>query len=117
MTWLSKIKAPYAAVLVMILVAASIFLMAEGTVDSTAFKVGAVLVGGFVTRAAIAVAIGALNTAILMVLSSFALLSCAIVLLHAETFKDHAIEGVAVGAATGALMVVGQMLERHKQQG
>ena len=56
MTWLSKIKAPYAAVAVIILVAASVFLMAEGTVDSTAFKVGAVLIGGFVTRAAIAVA-------------------------------------------------------------
>ena len=112
--FLGSIKAPYAAATVLILLAASIFLMAQGTVDSTAFKVAAVLVGGLVTRAAIAVAIGALNTAVLMVLSAFVLLGAGVELLHADTFKDHAIEGIAVGAATGALMVVGQMLERHK---
>ena len=117
MDWkLPEIKAPYAVVTVLFLVAASVFLMAQGSVDSTAFKVAAVLIGGLVTRAAIAVAIGALNTAVLMVVSSFLLLGCAVVLLHADTFKDHAIEGVAVAAATGALMVVGQMLERHKQE-
>ena len=78
-----------------------------GTVDSTAFKVAAVLIGGLVTR-------GChrrghrerLNTAVLMVVgSSFVLLGCAVVLLHADTFKDHAIEGAsswppAVAAAT-----------------
>ena len=112
-----EIKAPYAAVTVIMLGIASVFLMVQGSVDSTAFKVGAVLIGGLVTRAAIAVAIGAVNTAILMVFSSLFLLCCAIVFLHADTFKDHAIEGVAVGAATGALMVVGEMLERHRREG
>ena len=116
MSWISNIKAPYAAATVLILVAGSVFLMAQGTVDSTAFKVAAVLIGGLVTRAAIAVAIGALNTAVLMVFSSFVLLGSAVSLLHADTFKDHAIEGVAVAAATGALMVVGEMLERVKRQ-
>ena len=116
MTWLRKIKAPYAAVTVLVLVAISIYLMAQGTVDSTAFKVGAVLIGGLVTRAAIAVAIGALNTAVLMVVSAFVLLGAGVELLHADTFKDHAIEGVAVGAATAALMVVGEMLARHQKQ-
>ena len=111
---MSEIKAPYAVVTVVILVLASVFLMLQGTVDSTAFKVAAVLIGGLVTRAAIAVAIGALNTAVFMVFSSFALLGCAVALLHADTFKDHAIEGVAVGAATAALMVVGEMLKRHQ---
>ena len=109
-------KAPYAALTVVMLVAASVFLMAQGSVDSTAFKFGAVLIGGLVTRAAIAVAIGALNTATLMVLSSLTLIACAVALLSAETFKDHAIEGVAVGAATGALMVVGELLERHRDR-
>ena len=113
---LPEIKAPYAVVTVLILVAASVFFMAQGTVDSTAFKVAAVLIGGLVTRAAMAVAIGALKTAVLMVLSSFVLLSFAVVLLHADTFKDHAIEGMAVAATTAALMVVGLMLERHKQE-
>ena len=112
---LPKIQAPYAAATVVIIAATSVFLMAQGSVDSTAFKVAAVLIGGLVTRAAIAVGIGALNTAVLMVLSSSVLLGCAVVLLHADTFKDHAIEGVAVGAATSSLMVLGEMLERRRR--
>ena len=113
---LPEIKAPYAVVTVLILVAASVFSYGPGQRRFHGLsRVAAVLIGGLVTRAAIAVAIGALNTAVLMVVSSFLLLGCAVVLLHADTFKDHAIEGVAVAAATGALMVVGQMLERHKQ--
>ena len=44
------------------------------------------------------------------------LLACGVELLSAETFKDHAIEGVAVGAATGALMVVGEFLDRLKER-
>ena len=45
--------------IVLILVAANVFLMALGSVDSTAFKVAAVLIGGLVIRASIAVAVGA----------------------------------------------------------
>ena len=109
-------KAPYAAINVIILVAAAVFLMQDGSVDSTAFKVGAVFIGGFVARACIAASIGASNTATLMVFSSMTLLACGVSLLSAETFRDHAIEGVAVGAATGALMVVGEFLDRLKER-
>ena len=111
-----QFKTPYAAANVAILVAACVYLMFDGSVDSTAFKVGSVLIGGLVARAAIAVTIGALNTATLMMFSSMALLTCGVALLSAETFKDHAIEGVAVGAATSALIVVGEFLERHRDR-
>ena len=53
MSRMSEIKAPYAVVTVVILVLASVFLMLQGTVDSTAFKVAAVLIGGLVTRDAL----------------------------------------------------------------
>ena len=112
---LSEFKAPYALVTVLILLVAAILMMAQGSVDSTAFKVGAVLAGGFVARAALAVAVGALNTAVVMVAGSMILLLAAVFFLHADTFKDHAIEGVAVGTFTGALMVVGEFLERHRK--
>ena len=108
-------KAPYAALVVLMLTATAVYLMAEGSVDSTGFKVGAVLIGGFITRAAFAVAIRALNTCILMVGCALGLLVSAVVLLSADTFKDQAIEGIAVGAATAALMVVGELLAQHEK--
>ena len=111
---IAQFKAPYAALVVLMLTATAVYLMAEGSVDSTGFKVAAVLIGGLMTRAAFAVALRALNTCVLMVSCSLGLLVSAIVLLSAETFKDQAIEGVAVGAVTAALMVVGELLERHK---
>ena len=114
---LNEFKAPYALATVLLLVVTAILMMAQGSVDSTAFKVGAVLVGGFVARAALAVTVGALNTAVIMVGGSMGLLLAAVFFLHADTFKDHAIEGVAVGAFTGALMVVGEFLERHRNGG
>ena len=111
-----NIKAPYAAATVLILMAVTLFLMAEGSVDGTAFKVGAVLMGGLVTRAAIAVAVGAPITATLMVFVSAVVLACAVAMLSADTFKDQAIEGAAVFMMTGALMVVGEFLERHRDR-
>ena len=111
---IAHFKAPYAAVVVLMLTATAVYLMAEGSVDSTGFKVSAVLIGGFITRAAFAVGMRAFNTAVLMIGCSLGLLAAAIELLSASTFKDQAIEGVAVGAATAALMVVGEFLERHK---
>ena len=111
-----EFKAPYALVVVLVLLVTAVALMAQGSVDSTAFKVGAVLAGGFVARAALAVSVGALNTAVVMVGGSMVLLLAAVFLLHADTFRDHAIEGVAVGTFTGALMVVGELLERHRRE-
>ena len=90
---LKEFQAPYALVTVLVLLVTAVALMAQGSVDSTAFKVGAVLAGGFVARAALAVSVGALNTAVVMVGGSMVLLLAAVFLLHAETFKDHAIEG------------------------
>lgn len=116
MGFLAQIKAPYAALLVLMLVATSVFLMAQGTVDSTAFKVAAAIIGGLATRAAFAVAIGALKTAVLMAFAPLFLLGCLVAMLHADTFKDHAIEAVAVGAVTSLLMVVGELLKRHQPE-
>ena len=112
---LNEFKAPYALAVVLLLLVTAILMMAQGSVDSTAFKVGAVLAGGFVARAALAVAVGALSTAVVMVGGSMVLLLSAVYFLHGDTFKDHAIEGVAVGTFTGALMVVGELLERHRR--
>ena len=74
----NEFKAPYALVVVLVLLVTAVALMAQGSVDSTAFKVAAVLAGGFVARAALAVAVGALNTAVVMVGGSMILLLAAV---------------------------------------
>ena len=90
---LPEIKAPYAVVTVLIWWPPACFSWPKGPSIPRPSRSAAVLIGGLVTGRPSQWPVGALNTAVLMVFSSFMLLGCAVVLLHADTFKDHAIEG------------------------
>ena len=114
---IAEFKAPYAIALIIIIVVSALVMIIHGSIDSTAFKVAALLAGGMVARGLLAINVGALNTALLMASSAMVLLLATLFFLDANTFKDHAIEGITLGTFTGALMMVGELLERHRKEG
>lgn len=106
-------KAPYAALAVILVAGVSAALMMHGGVDVLAFKVGSVFMGGLVVRSGLAIAVGAFNTAFLMLLAAMGILIGAVYMMDTTTFTDSAIEGAAIAGATGVLVALGEFLKRH----
>ena len=116
--FMSAFKAPYTLIVVLMATAAACYMMIHPHlgVEKAAFGFTAVLVGGFGTKALLAVLIQAFKTAVIMVGCTLALLLVAITATNAEVFKDAAIEGVANGVAGSIIVVVGALLERHRSE-
>ena len=117
--FMSAFKAPYTLIVVLMATVAACYMMINPHlgVEKAAFSFTAVLVGGFGTKALLAVMIRALNTAVIMMACTLVLLLVAITATHAEIFKDAAVEGVANGVAGSIIVVVGALLERHRMDG
>ena len=113
---LNKIKAPYAVIAVLMLTMTGIFLMAIGSVDGVGFKVSAVLMGGFITRGALAVSLGALNSSLVMLTCALSLFVGMVLLLDTQLFQDSAAEALGVSTVTGALVLVMDYLKRHEAE-
>ena len=84
-------------------------------VEKAAFIFAATLIGGFGSKAIIAVMVHALWTTMVMVACTLGLLLVAITVTEDAVFKDAAVEGVASGAAGSIIVVIGALLERHQE--
>ena len=116
MKFLKDVKAPYTMAVVILTALVAIYLLAHDAlgVDKAAFMFAATLIGGFGSKALVAVMVNAMNTALVMVIAMLALVLAMIGFTDAAVFKDAAVEGITSGAAGSIIVVMDALLARHK---
>ena len=109
-------KAPWVSLVVLAVTAVAAYLLIHDGlgVEKAAYQFSAILIGGFLTKALIAVGIGAMRTMFLMVLAALALIVITITFTDASVFKDAAVEGLLAMAGGSLIVLIGALLERHK---
>ena len=110
------VKAPWVFALVALTTAVACYITIHDglLIPKAAFQFSAVLIGGFIAKALLATMIGAYRTMFLMVASSLLLVVISLNFTDAGVFKDAAVEGLLVGIGGGIIVVIGALLERHK---
>ena len=110
------IKAPWVFLVVVMATAVAAYLTIHNGlgVEKAAFQFSSILVGGFLTKSLLAVAIGAMRTVILMVFCGLMLIVVTITFTDASVFKDAAVEGLLAMAGGSLIVIIGALLERHK---
>ena len=114
--WIKGIRAPYTFLMVIMATSAACYMLIHPNlgVEKAAFIFSAILMGGFGSKALLAVMIHALKTALLMMGCAILLLLVAITMTDADVFKDAAVEGVASGLGGSIIVIIGALLERHQ---
>ena len=110
------IKAPWVFTVVLMTTITAIYITANESlgIDQSAFKFNAVLIGGFLSKALLAIAIPAMRTMLLMVGSALLLAVVTLTFTDASSFKDAAVEGTLLMAAGSIVVIIGALLERLK---
>lgn len=107
-------KAPYAAMLALMSVAAGVFLIWGTPLHETAFAYGAGIVGAFLTAGVLACAVRAYRTALLLGACALGLFCAIAAGIDAESFKDMAMKGLAGGIAAGIGVMLKTLLDRFR---
>lgn len=110
------VKAPWVFAIVLMATIVACFILLFTDVPASGFQFSAILIGGFVSKALIAVQIGALRTVLLMVGSALLLIVVNLVGVDGSVFKDKAVEGLLSMAGGGIVVVIGALLERHQKE-
>lgn len=114
--FLASIKAPWTfLVVLMATVVACYLVMNDGLgVGKAAFGFSSLLVGGYLSKALLALGIGAMRTMILMVFCALLLIVVNVQFTDSTVFKDAAVEGLLNFAGGSLIVLIGALLERHK---
>ena len=117
MNFMSQIKAPWVfLVVIMATAVASYLTIHEGLgVGKAAFQFTSILVGGFIAKTLLAIAIGAMRTMLLMVFCALLLIVVTITFTDATVFKDSAVEGLLSFTGGGLIVIIGALLERIQE--
>ena len=113
-----SIKAPWVFLVVIMatLVAAYLTIHNGLGVEKAAFQFASILVGGFLTKTLLAIAIGAMRTMLLMVFCALLLIVVTITFTEAAVFKDAAVEGLMAMSGGSLIVIIGALLERHRNE-
>ena len=111
----SRITAPWVFVVVCMATGTAVALMFSPGMDEAGFTLGAILVGGFLAKALLTIPIQAFRTCLLMVAMAFLLILAAAYGVDPAVFKQAAMRELVTVAGGGVLVVIGALLERHKQ--
>ena len=114
--FLRKIEAPWAFALVVMCTAVAVTIAAASFgIPRAAYQFSAVLIGGYVSIALLAVAMGAMRTMFLMAFCALLLILVILIFTPAAVFKDAAVEGLLTMTAGGLLVLIKATIERHKE--
>ena len=113
---INSVKAPWVFMVVIMATAVAAYLTIHNGlgVEKAAFQFASILVGGFLTKTLLAIAIGAMRTMLLMVFCALLLIVVTITFTDASVFKDAAVEGLMSFSGGALIVIVGALLERHR---
>ena len=114
LSFLKEVKTPWTFSLVVMATAVACYLTLQGEIPKAAFNFSSILIGGFITKSLIAVAIGAMRTMLLMAFCALLLVVVTITATDAAVFKDAAVDGMLSMAGGGLVVLIGALLERHR---
>ena len=116
-SFLLAIKAPWVFLVVLAATAVAAYLLVHDGlgVEKAAYTFAAILIGGFLTKSLLAVAINAMRTMLLMVFCALLLIVVTITFTDAAVFKDAAVEGLLAFAGGSLIVLIGALLERLKE--
>ena len=114
--FLKSVKAPwvFAVVLMATFTACYMVINTELGVPKAAFGFSAILIGGFATKALLALNVNAMKTMMFMVFAALFLLLVNLTFTDSNIFKDSAVEGLTNMVGGSLIVLIGALLERHK---
>lgn len=111
-------KKPYAAIVILLATLLAVGVMAshpDPAFQKVGFIFATVLIGGFGAQAVLAVGIGALRLAVLMVSAILAMFAAAVFFVDAAVFTAFVLDNTAQVAGGAVLGVLGELLRRSMQ--
>ena len=114
--FLKELKTPWTFAVVSMATGAACYLTINPSLNipGAAYQFSAILIGGFIAKSLIAISIGAMKTMLLMIGCSLLLIIVTISFTDVNVFKDSAIQGLLNVTGGGLVIVVGELLNRHK---
>ena len=114
---LKAIRAPWVFAVVLLTTAVATLLVVNGNlaVPEAAYGFAVLLIGGFLTKALLAVKIGALRTMFLMFSCALWLIVINVGFTDAAVFKDSAVAGLLNFAGGSTIVLIAALFERLKE--
>ena len=115
--FMQGIKAPWTFAVVMMATFTACYMVINEDlgVPKAAFQFSAILIGGFATKALLALNVVAMRTMLVMVFAALFLLLVNLTFTDADVFKDSAVEGLTSLVGGSLITLLGALLERHKR--
>lgn len=108
------IKAQWIFIIVLATTAWCTYLILDNGLEVTSFKVSAVIIGIFISKAVVAASVKAYPTMLTMFASSLYLATMLERFTDAQIFKDAAFEGLLLMLAGGIGLLIGELFSRFQ---